>query len=228
MTTKISERLKKCCQWSLKPKWELSNTEACEECAPPPPPAPFSAGAPGHRGTALVSQGQHLVVKFISHRAFPSPPVHFKTTGSTKIPFHEKKARKGDEPLANKQKQFEICTSQARQYLTGEGGLHERCRSCRAIPGFPALPFKNVLKNRLFDCFEAALPRAESSRSFPKQSALPPCASHGSSRKPPVLADERKAAGSLFHTAFLLESPSPPAFPVRTRSPAAAAAPVPG
>lgn len=95
-SSKISEHFKKFCQWPIKTKKELSKSWACVQHTDPPFSLPsFCSGPPWHRGTVLVSQGQHLVVKFISHRGLSLFSSLLQNDRQNQNPIRLKASKKG-------------------------------------------------------------------------------------------------------------------------------------
>lgn len=58
-------------------------------------PSSFCSGPPWHKGTALLSQGQHLVVKFISHRALSLFSRLLRNDRQNQNPIQLKASKKG-------------------------------------------------------------------------------------------------------------------------------------
>lgn len=120
-------------------------------------------------------RGQHLVVKFISHRGFPLfSSLLQKCQAEPKSHSIKRKWKREMELLANKPKQFEIFTSKALQYFTSSILARTEFISTALFMLLPlrVLLFKNILKSQLFYCFEISLPRSESLHSFSKQSVF--------------------------------------------------------
>lgn len=105
---KLSEHLKKSGRWPLKPKRSWAALSLWAAYSPL-----LCPGAPWPRGTALLSQG-HSDVKFISHSGLSlfSSVLQNDKQNQNHVQLKE---REWAVLLANKQKQFEIFTSKARQ-----------------------------------------------------------------------------------------------------------------